>query len=471
MRMATRKEARHNEPSSLGYLPRRSSLLPAGLAGLALWLMLWAGYNTGPGYVLDPAFPSSNWELVHGLRAFLPLLAGWLALTMLLARQRVVSQAVEGPLGLLIVFAFVGLLASALLSEEPLQALYWAFAMGAIILVLMAVLCGAEEQPAMSRLLTLNWLIATALTLGILIGLPFLGGPSPSLVNPLDPHAHWGRFATPDFIGMAGTRNTGLARYAAVAGVAAAGRLWQGRFPLRAFWFLVLLLSGYALLFAQGRTETVGFVVGVTVILLLRRTGRLLLLGWGSLAGLLMWRAETFERLWIYGTRTGQFDPTLSGRIATWKQGWELFQQSPWVGFGFQADRYFLGGQHMHSALLHALVETGLLGTIPFVLAFVLAGVLVVRLYSGERSRRSPALLDEIPGVLALFLVMSLMESTAYFSANLLFCAPVLAYLQLMAWKRRLPKWPERRAARDRVSAVRGRRPVGGVWGEQQSLL
>jgi O-antigen ligase len=421
--------------------------------------MLWGGYNTGLWYVLDPAFPSSDWELVHGLRAFLPLLAGWLAILAMLARQNLPPGAIEGPLGFLAFYALIGVASSLLLSNEQFQATYWALAFGSVVLVLMSTLSDADPVRSVSSLVTLSWIIAVVMMLAILVALPHIGGPSlaPGENNPLSAEARRGGFVTADIVGMAGTRNTGLARYAAVAGLAGLGRLWRGGLFVRGLWFLVLVVSGYSLVVAQGRTAMIGFVAGSFVILALARRRRLLLLIWTPLAIVLMWSGGVFERLWVYGTRTGEFDPTLSGRTVTWQQGWELFKQSPWIGFGGQADRYYLEGQHMHDALLHALVQTGLLGTIPFVLAFVIASVLVARLYFARRPHGGLALLDEVPGFLVFFAIVSITESTAYFSSNWLFCAPVLAYLQLMAWQQRVARASASRALRMRVRLSRPR--------------
>jgi O-antigen ligase len=79
---------------------------------------------------------------------------------------------------------------------------------------------------------------------------------------------------------------------------------------------------------------------------------------------------------------------TLSGRtIGVWHEGWGLFLESPLLGFGFHADRIFLEGQHMHNSLLHALVQTGLIGTVLFILAFIWAWIILFRLLKKPRFR------------------------------------------------------------------------------------
>ncbi len=443
-------------PGRLAHRPRSTRLKVGAFAGMGLWLLIWSGYNTGPWYVMDPNFPSSNLELIHGVRAFFPLLAGWFALLWLLTPSKTTNRgAFEGPLGLMLVYSLVGVISSMLLSPGWFGTSYWALAYGSVALVGIAILSTDQPLETASSVLTLSGIIAVVMTVGIVIGMPLIGGPSVT-ADPLSLHTISSGYRTASFAGMSGTRNTGFARYAAVAGLYALGRMWQGRMVLRSIWFMVLLFSGYCLLAAQGRSEMVAFIAGSLVILLLRRSRRAVLAVWGMGIVVLMFLGHMFDWLWDYGTRTGHFDPSLTGRTETWHEGWKLFLHSPWIGFGFQADRVFLH-QHMHDALLHALVQTGLLGTIAFVLALVLSVFLMAKLYIASQVRRSTVFRDEVPGLLAFFIVLSVTESTAYFSADWLLLAPVLAYIQVLAWQQGVLKGRARSAY---GSAVRMCRPA-----------
>jgi len=445
-------------PGLLPRRPRNTRQKLGAFAGMGLWLLIWSGYNSGPWYVLRPNFPASNLELIHGVRAFFPFLAGWLSILYLLTQRRLRPWVFEGPLALMLLYAAVGAISSVLLSTEWFRALYWDLAYGSVALVGIAILSTDQPLETASSVLTLSGIIAVIMTLGIMIGLPLIGGPAVMQGDSLAVHTISGSYATSSFIGMAGTRNTGFARYAAVAGLYALGRLWQGRTILRSFWFVVLLISGYCLIAAQGRSEIVAFMVGSVVILLLRRSRRMIFVVWGIGLAALMWSAHFFDQFWHYGTRTGHFDPTLTGRTVLWQEGWELFKHSPWIGLGFQADRYFPPHQQISNALMHALVQTGLLGTLAFTIAMILTIVLMVKLYIASQVQRSVVFRDEVPGLLAFFIVLSITESTAFFSANWLLLAPVLAYIQVLAWQQGLLKGRARSAY---SSAVRmGRRAL-----------
>lgn len=403
---------------------------------LSLWVLLWAGYNTGIYVVRAPGFPANSLQLVHGIRAFFPLLAGWLALLALLRNGGAKIRAVVGPVGLYGLFAAAGLISSGLISKFPWNAVYWAGMYGAVVIVLVAICSVPDAIPVISRVIAANWTIDIALLLVLLAAIPFLGSAAltPTTGSPLGVIAYNGLAANHQAIlGMSSTRNTGLGRYAAVAGLVALGKLWKAKPSAKIAWIVVLSIAVYSLLLAQARTETIGFLAGSLIILALGKSRRALLVGVGSLTLVLLGLVGFFHKLWDFGTRGRGFNPTLTGRTGQWFQGLAATRQSPWVGLGFQADRYYLHGIQIENALLHALIQTGILGTLAFAAAFVLAWYLLVKLYASPFAASLP---DEIPGILAFFTVMSVTESTAYYGANWLLLAPVLAYIQVVAWQR-----------------------------------
>jgi hypothetical protein len=357
---------------------------------------------------------------------------------LILGRGRLKKPAIMGPLGLFGFFMLIGLGPSFLLpQEQAFQAVWWGVAFGAPLAILILGLTDRQPDYAMKNLLTLSWVIDFVMMAAIILALPVIGGPS---FMPGEGHTlHMGgTFVVDEFAGMPGPRNTGLGRYAGVAALAALGRVWQERGWMRLLWITVLPASLYILVAAQGRTELLAFIVAAFVILALRRMSRLIMLSWGIVATWLSATGGLLQRFWQYCTRGGRFDPTLSGRTVAWQQGWEVFKTSPWIGLGFHADRWFLArAQHVHNGLLHALLQSGLIGTAAFLAAFAAALVFTVRLYwFSPESRRLP-LAAEVPGILVFFIIMNATESTAYFSANWLLLAPAMAYLQLAFWKDR----------------------------------
>ena len=125
---------------------------------------------------------------------------------------------------------------------------------------------------------------------------------------------------------------------------------------------------------------------------------------------------------------------TGTGRTQIWAAGWRFIELSPVLGYGFQADRLVLG-THMHNAALHALIQTGFLGAIPFIGAILWAWFLLIKTLRNI-NRLPPAhktLLVQVAGMLVFLSVRSLPESTgAFFGIDWLLLGPLLLYLRLV---------------------------------------
>ncbi len=130
------------------------------ILALGLWGLLWGGYNTDNSYVRSPGFPESLTIFIHGVRAFFPILAGWIALLVILARARSAVRWIMGPLGLFLLYALIGAVSSLALSIDPIDAAYWAANYLSIVLVLLAIVSAEDALPDISKLLTFNWIVS-----------------------------------------------------------------------------------------------------------------------------------------------------------------------------------------------------------------------------------------------------------------------------------------------------------------------
>jgi len=411
------------------------------LGSVVLWLMLWGGYNTEYGRIFETDFPSSYLDLLHGLRAWLPLLAGFFAALKMLYRRPLPFWPLRGPLGMMGIYAVVGGISSVLRSPKPAWALWWAGEYASVLLVIWAILIDSRPLSRVLRLIKLNW--AIVLLIGAAIAVVAVSSPSVELSPGGVMHVE--SVGDPDqILGMAATRSTGVGRYAAIAGLVALANVWGNTKRSRSAWLLVLLLSVSGLVYLQARTAFVSFLVGAFVVLWLRRASRVVLFLSACLAAVVMAATGYYEAVWLYWTKGAPFDPTFTGRTTVWQQGWTLFLQSPLIGLGFHADRIFLENKHMHDALLHALVQTGFLGVLSYVGAVLTGWVHIFRLYL-VRSSQSAALLPvEVPGVIVYLTVASVTESTfAIFSVPLLLLVPCLTYLQVLIRQRQRVRWGE----------------------------
>jgi hypothetical protein len=347
-------------------------------------------------------------------------------------------------LGLFGLYALIGLVSSILLSPDPPTAVYWAGEYVAVLIVLWAILADANPLARLSRLMNLNWTVVAAMTLGMLASIPYLG--EAALVrdetNPLGVRPFSGGFTvTGEILGMPATRNTGFGRYAAVTGLVALDRLWgKGKKASKIIWLVIFLFSLFSLVFSQGRADVIAFIGGAVLILWLRQASRELLIGGGLVVALMLGLTGFYHAFWQYGTRSGTFDPTLTGRTATWRRALTLLKESPLLGLGFHAD--FLTGEHMHNGLFHALVQAGLFGTIPYVAAIVGTWILIFRLYGRRQPQGLPPLRIEVPAILGFFTVLSITESTfAWFGVDWFLSAPCIAYMEAAMRQRKEMEW------------------------------
>jgi O-antigen ligase len=431
-----RKGPRKVAPSASPWAGFRKKIRLNTVFALGLWGMLWFGYNTSNAYVREPGFPRNTTELIHGVRAFFPIAAGWIALLVILSRSKKAIGWIMSPLGLFLLYAIIGLISSLVLSIDPIDSSYWGFNYLSIILVLVAVASMDDALPDLSKLLVFNWIVSTLLTFTLLGALPFMGGAagggegdvySESVVR----HSYNGGG---EILGMAGARNTGFGRYAAIAALAGLARLRTGSRKTRIIWGGVFVVATYALILSNGRTEVFAFIVSAFLVLYADKSRRVIYMIAGAGVAVLLGLEGFYQAFFDYFTRTGHFDFTFTGRTDTWELGLKLLNQSPWVGLGFQADRIYLPfQQHMHNAFLSALVQSGILGGAAVFLGLIAIGYLITKYFFLHPLKNKSLIPPEVPGVFFFVVVSSIAESTfAYFSAAWLLSAPIVVYVLVL---------------------------------------
>jgi O-antigen ligase len=238
---------------------------------------------------------------------------------------------------------------------------------------------------------------------------------------------------------MAGTRNTGFGRFAAIVAIVGLAKLLHDRRDKKTLfiWMPLTLAAGLALLLSQARTSWMGVVIAVAVLLARAPTRwRVPMIMISVLALPLVWLTRFGHGFLLYLTRGRGLDPTLTGRTLTWVQGWQVLQQSPWIGLGFWADRYFLHGANIHSTFMDALMQSGFLGTAAFAIAFVWVWIGILRFYSTKPAGEASSLPGELLAVMTFFTVYSLTEITcSFYSVGWMAMAPLFAHVQLRVYQ------------------------------------
>jgi O-antigen ligase len=168
----------------------------------------------------------------------------------------------------------------------------------------------------------------------------------------------------------------------------------------------------------------------------------------------LVWLTGFGHSFMIYLTRgRGVLDPTMTGRTTVWAKGWIALQQSPWAGLGFWGDRFFLRGWNIHNTFLDALMQSGYLGTIPFVIAIVWVWIGILRFYSIRPAGEASSLPGELLGIMTFFTVYSGAEITfSFYSVGWMAMAPLFAHVQLRFYQNAR----KRRSKRLSLVPVRG---------------
>ena len=435
-----------------------------------LCILVWSGYNTSVYYSLDPLFPKNFVNFVHGVRAFFPILAGVIAAGQLAQRRSLPMWLGFSPLILLLLYAGIGLASSILVSPQPIVAAYWALQYISVIVVVMGVASGSEPEAHLARFISVNWGCCAAVCLGLLVGVPLLGGGTVghTVGSPLGVMAY-GKVRE-DVMGMSGPRNTGFGRFAGIVILVGLAKLLHDRRDKKTLfiWAPLTLAAAVALLLSQARTSWVSVVVAAAVLLARAPTRwRVPIIMLALLALPLVWLTGFGHAFMIYLTRGRGIDPTLTGRTVTWANGWRALQQSPWVGLGFWADRYFLNGQNMQNTLLHALIQSGYVGVIPFVIATVWVWMGVLRFYSTKPAGETSSLPGELLGVMTFFTVYSVTEITySFYSVGWMAMAPLFAHVQLRVYQNARKRQSMRLSpAPVRSLAVRATRRIGPTPG------
>lgn len=395
---------------------------------IALFTLLWAQLNSA-----WSAFLQLDVLSVNALRAAVPivgLLAGGFFLWRL--RPRISRSAIERSLPLLLLggFGLIGIAAGLLRSPDTVLALYWGVAyLGPLVAALLFVSEGSLLEAR--DLFHLTLVIVASIATVLLAYFAYEAQLFQALVD-----LNLSRVGTTygDAPIQALTINAnGTGRFAALTLLVATSSLltarsWVGRVLSVA----AIVGFGTLLVFTQSRGAILGSLVGLVLLLGLHKGWKRTAATFGGLfvAGVLFFRQEILSYL-TRGNWTNVF--TLTGRTRIWEGLWPHILESPFFGWGFWADRLLID-EEAHSALMGALVTSGVVGTLLFVAAWAVVWWFVIEdglgsrfEWLGEVDRNAAVLATAILGFLT---VRSIPESTGtYFGVDLLVLVPVMGFL------------------------------------------
>ncbi len=396
----------------------RPGILYMVVVGL-IWILVWGAFSSyGPGYVLSGKFLQSTFNFFNGIRAYFPFLAVLLALIIFAGKKGRAHLNFKKPTIYLILYAVVGLTAT-LLSPRSIDAVYWGLLYTSVPLTGLLLTGSGESLEEAKYLLNVNWVIAFLFVFYLSLG---------PLRSYIFGHPLPGFMYFPG--GVARITQNGVGRYAGLAVLIALSRFRQQQNKRnRIFWFFMLAFSLNLLSLSQSRAALLGFSGGAAVILFS------LQFNW------IAFFAPVFAFIiyfsgFLWGSRGSLQEMfSLTGRVSKqWIPGFHLFEKSPFIGYGFHADRFMLEGTHMHNAFFHSLVQSGILGAIFFVFAIYGIWVIIFKknLIKKAADISSPdnIILSESLAIVVFFTLRSFFESTAaFYGADLFFLVPALLYI------------------------------------------
>jgi O-antigen ligase len=147
--------------------------------------------------------------------------------------------------------------------------------------------------------------------------------------------------------------------------------------------------------------------------------------------------ATVSERITTYLER-GQSEEafiSMTGRTRAYNNGVAAIEAAPLLGYGQWADR-LVTHEHVHNSYLSALMNSGIIGGIPYLISWITGWILFFRLQKRSVQLRPEdrICLLEAGTVMMFFTVRAIPETTtAEFGVDLLVMVAVYVYLEILA--------------------------------------
>ena len=383
---------------------------------VTMWFLVWGALFTGIYIIIDvPEWYTSPLGIFQGMRALLPILALYISLLWIFV-GKLKFPSLKTPLGLFFYYSLVGL-ATSLFSPNVLISLYWGLLFLATVMVTWVFYLREDSLKSLQTISYVNYIVAIGIFLIIALK-----------VVPLGFGARGQQFYALPF-GLGEMNANGVGRFSLVVIIISGIWFFFKKEKIRYAWLGLCLVGVFMLMFTQSRTALLG--LGVASMLFVLIMGfRWYYVLMGPFVALVLWQAG------FKGRAGGEVDilVNLSGRESTWGEAISLIKQSPFLGWGFHSDRIMLDSAHIHNSYIHALIQSGILGLLFFMLAITSIWILFLKMnifkklryYKGEDK---PLVLVNVL-LIGFFSARSLFESTAaFYGVDLLIFLPAIVYV------------------------------------------
>ena len=381
-----------------------------------LWLLVWGGMFTGI-YNLRAGALSDPLTFFQAIRALFPLVAVYLSLMWMLVKRPGFSF-LRMPAGFLFAYFAVGAVSSVFLSPNRVTALYWACEYVAPLLVVWVAMETPNPLEGLKKILYLNNVVVVLIFAAMFPDVLRVGGSDERFSQ---------FYRLP--VNLGDMRANGVGRFALVTIIIAFTFLLCQKGKRKIVWGALLIPALFMLAQTRSRTSLLGLAIsGVLLVLILGIDLRFLVIGPAAtylvyLSGI-KWRLHGHVEKLMF----------LTGREYTWRKGLAQIEHSPFLGWGFHADRLMLNSEHMHNSYLHSAIHAGVFGAGLFLAAIIAVWILILRSDLMKRIRRVEG--PDLPLLMQSVLIIgfltgrSFFESTAaFYGVDLLLLVPAMAYV------------------------------------------
>ncbi|MBU1339604.1 MAG: O-antigen ligase family protein [Acidobacteria bacterium] len=384
------------------------------MLAVVCWFLVWGGMYTGL-YNVREMTSNDPMSLFQGVRAFFPLLALYICIVWIFL-TRIKWPTISNPVGLFFYYGLIGLLVS-FLSPFMGTSLFWAGLFMAPILLTWVIISNEDSLRILRKLMFINYIVAGFIAFSLIpqaLGRGLGGGQSAYYDLPM---------------GLGFVTKNGVGRFVLILVLISFIRIMFLQTLRRYLWIIPFIPAIYILLQTQSRTSLLGFVVAaVFVILIMDLRWEFVMIGPAVaylvyLAGY-KWRAQA-NVTQLFG---------LTGREMTWIEAIARIKESPFFGWGFHADRLLLNFQHIHNSYIHAMIHSGIIGTVVFIAALISIWRVIIRkeffLKVREASGDEKIYLIDSLLLIGVLTSRSFFESTAaFYGVDLLFLILAVAYV------------------------------------------
>lgn len=342
-------------------------------------------------------------------RLALVLIPAIIALSVLMSSKRAIWHLSHG---LICAMALYGVIAifSALYSSYPGYSLWKAFELLVDIFIIAILLSYRDTFENMRKLYNLTLFLLSLLLLSIWLGAIF----APSLA--FRPSKGLFSFILVGAFPIMSANAVGT--IGAIIGTISLSRLINiEKFSEKLLYFTLLLISIITIILAQSRAALIAFPIGMAIILFCNKKIRffIFIIALITIFALNTTILNFMETYFLRGQSKHMF-MSLSGRTSFWQHTWEKFKESPVFGYGFAAGaRYDVLGElghettvGLHGGIFDILANLGILGLIPWSIAFFGACFILLKFFYQYKRRiidKWKTLFIELIAIMVIFIV------------------------------------------------------------------